>query len=124
MTKPLAIVFYERLLPGSQVVNRLADMGYRVQAMHIASEVPFAVETSTPMVVVVDLVLRAGDVSSIISQLKRSESTKHVPVLGICDPKNTKVAEAAIASGANLVAAEAGILEQLPRLLDHVLALD
>ena len=47
-----------------------------------------------------------------------------VPVLGICDPKNTKVAEAAIASGANLVAAEAGILEQLPRLLDHVLALD
>ena len=29
MTQPLAIVFYENLLPGRQVVNKLTDLGYR-----------------------------------------------------------------------------------------------
>ena len=33
MIQPLALVFYERLLPGSQVVNRLQDMRYRVQVV-------------------------------------------------------------------------------------------
>ncbi|HTI70305.1 MAG TPA: hypothetical protein VMF06_10075 [Candidatus Limnocylindria bacterium] len=124
MTRPLAIVFYERLLPGSQVVNRLADMGYRVQAMHVAAEVPHVVESCAPMVLVADLVLRSGDFSPIIARLKAADSTKHVPILGYCDPKNAKVVEAAIASGAKLVAGEAGILEQLPQLMEHVLALD
>ena len=120
----MAIVFYERLLPGSQVVNRLTDIGYRVQAIHTAAEVPQVVEKLLPMVLVADLVVRAGDFSSVISLLKKSETTKHVPVLGFCDPKKTKVVEAALASGANLVAGDAGILEQLPQLLEHVLALD
>ena len=33
MTKPLALVFYERLMPGSQLVNGLQDLGYRVLAI-------------------------------------------------------------------------------------------
>ncbi len=33
MTEPLALVLYERLLPGSQVVNRLQDLRYRVQTV-------------------------------------------------------------------------------------------
>ncbi len=125
MTKPLAIVFYERLLPGTQVVNKLTDLGYRVSTVHVASEIPQVVESQMPMVVVADLVLRAGDFITVITQLKRSPATSHVPVLGFCNPKkNKKLADAAVAAGANMVAAEAGILEQLPRLLDHVLAVD
>jgi hypothetical protein len=45
--------------------------------------------------------------------------------LGFCDPKkHRKLADAAVAAGANMVAAEKGILDQLPRLLDHVLAVE
>ena len=35
MTQPLALVFYEKLMPGSQLVNRLQDLNYRVQAVTI-----------------------------------------------------------------------------------------
>src|SRR5438445_9362650 len=38
MTTPLALVFYENLLPGSQLVNRLQDLGYRVQTIGDRSE--------------------------------------------------------------------------------------
>ena len=34
MTQPLALIFFERLMPGSQLVNRLQDMKYRVQAVN------------------------------------------------------------------------------------------
>jgi hypothetical protein len=40
VTRPLAIVFYEKLLPGTQVVNRLTDLGYRVTATQTAVDVP------------------------------------------------------------------------------------
>ena len=30
MTQPLALVWYEKLMPGSKLVNRLQDLGYRV----------------------------------------------------------------------------------------------
>src|SRR5262245_49139849 len=33
MTEPLALVVYEKLLPGSQLVNRLQDLKYRVQTV-------------------------------------------------------------------------------------------
>ena len=33
MSEPLALVLYEKLLPGSQLVNRLQDLKYRVQTI-------------------------------------------------------------------------------------------
>lgn len=124
MTKPLAIVFYEKLLPGSQVVNRLTDLGYRVTATQTAVELPRIVREGKPMVVVADLVLRTGDLVGIIQELKADEQTAHVPVLGFCDPKNKKLVEAAVKAGAKLVAADKGIPDQLPHLLEHVLAVE
>jgi PleD family two-component response regulator len=124
VTKPLAIVFYEKLLPGSQVVNRLTDLGYRVTATQTASDVPRLVREGSPMVVVADLVVRTGDFVSVIQKLKSDPATSHVPVLGFCDPKNRKLVDAAVKAGAKLVAADKGIPEQLPHLLDHVLALE
>lgn len=124
VTKPLAIVFYERLLPGSQVVNRLTDLGYRVTATQIASDVPRLARDERPMVLVADLLLRSGDFVPVIKALKSAPETEHIPVLGYCDPKNQKLVDAAIQAGAKLVAAEKGLPEQLPHLLDHVLAVE
>jgi DNA-binding NarL/FixJ family response regulator len=105
-------------------VNRLADLGYRVTATQSASEVPRLVREGGPMVVVADLVVRSGDFVSVIKSLKSDSSTAHVPVLGFCDPKNQKLVDAAVKAGAKLVAAEKGLPEQLPHLLDHVLAVE
>ena len=34
MTQPLALFFTRRLMPGSQLVNRLQDLKYRVQTVN------------------------------------------------------------------------------------------
>lgn len=124
MTQPLAIVFYENLLPGRQVVNKLTDLGYRVQTVQVASSVLETVRREKPLVLVADLALRHGDFCGVIAQLKQDPETTHVPVLGFTNTKNTKLVDAAVAAGAKLVAAETGVLDQLPQLLDHVLAVE
>src|SRR3954471_11529819 len=63
MTKPLALVFYERLMPGSQLVNRLQDLGYRVSTCTDLACVLAQAETELPMVLVMDLTSDHGDVN-------------------------------------------------------------
>ena len=36
MKLPLAILLYENLIPGSQLINRLQDLGYRVETINDA----------------------------------------------------------------------------------------
>lgn len=124
VTKPLAVVFYERLLPGSRIANRLADLGWRVAEAKQAGDIVGLVRSERPLVVVAELQLRTGDLCSVISELKLAPETEHVPVLGYGDPKNQRLADAALAAGARLVVAEAGVCDQLPQLLDHVLAVE
>lgn len=124
MTKPLAVVFYERLLPGSRVSNRLADLGWRVSEAKAASEIVHLVRTERALVVVAELEIRSGDLCPVIAELKASKETEHVPVLGYGNPDNRRLSEAALAAGARLVVAEAGVCDQLPQLLDHVLAVE
>ena len=50
MKQPLALVFYERLLPGTQLVNRLQDLHYRVQTIESAEALPEAAREAMPMV--------------------------------------------------------------------------
>ena len=123
MTEPLALVFYENLLPGTQVVNRLQDLGYRV---HVVIDVERLVEQATlikPLVVVADLVSQK-DICLAISRLKQNPETSHLPVLAFTGSKNKKSQAAAQTAGASLVAFEEAILAQLPRLLDQVLQIE
>ena len=55
MTEPLALVFYEKLMPGSQIVNRLQDLKYRVQTIGDAASLVEAGEHAKPLLVVADL---------------------------------------------------------------------
>ncbi len=124
VTKPLAIVFYERLLPGSRIGHQLADLGWRVSEVKQASELVAQVRVQKPVVVVAELALRTGDLCPVIIEMKQDPEISHVPVLGYADPANRKLAEAAVKAGVGLVAAETGILDQFPELLDHVLAVE
>jgi len=124
VTKPLAVVFYERLLPGSRIANRLADLGWRVAEAKQAADIVPLVRSERPLVVVAELELRSGDLCPIIAELKRTPETEHVPFLGYGDPKNQRLVDAALAAGARLIVGEAGVCDQLPQLLDHVLAVE
>lgn len=122
--KPLAVVFYESLLLGSQLANRLSDLGWRVQTVNSPASVTEAVRRHSPMLLVAELGLRNGDFCPIIVELKKDPALEHVPVIGYTSAKNKALQDAAVAAGARLVAVDTAILDQLPQLLDYALALD
>lgn len=121
MTSPLAILCYQKLFPGSQMVNRLEDLAYRVEVLNDASQLARMTQQLKPMVVLVDMDSSEHDVASEISSVCETTETAHIPVLAFAAGGNTAGQEAARSAGAKLVAGEDAILDQLPSLLDHVL---
>jgi CheY-like chemotaxis protein len=121
MTKPLALLVYERLLPGSQLVNRLQDLGYRVLTSgDLTALVPLS-QQEKPLVALIDLSFRSADPCDAIRQLRTHPDTAHVPVIAFCDPRDRPRQTAAHAAGATLVAASDGLLEQLATVIDRAI---
>jgi CheY-like chemotaxis protein len=121
MTRPLALVFYEKLLPGSQLVNRLQDLNYRVQAINDLAALLQSAQTEGPMLVVVDLETKGGDVCNVIAALKADAATQHVPIIAFAGEQATELLAAAQKAGATLVVGEATIANYLPQLLNQAL---
>jgi CheY-like chemotaxis protein len=123
MTEPLAIVLYERLMPGSQLVNRLQDLNYRVQVINDPALLVQFAEQSKPMLVLVDLE-SPSNVCGAISRLKQNPGTSHLPIIGFGMEPHPVLQEEARKAGVNLIANEAAILGHLPQLLDQALQID
>lgn len=123
MTQPLALVFYEAILPGSQLVNRLQDLGYRVLTHAQASTLVAQAKESKPFLVVMDLTVREGDVCEVLRSLRTTPETSHIPVLAFAKERQEQLRQQAHAAGATLVAGEVAILTHLPQLLERVLEL-
>jgi CheY-like chemotaxis protein len=121
MTRPLALVFYEKLLPGSQLVNRLQDLNYRVQAINDLAALLQSAQTEGPMLVVVDLEAKGGDVCNVIAALKADAATQHVPIIAFASEQSMALQAAAQKAGATLVVGEATIANYLPQLLNQAL---
>jgi CheY-like chemotaxis protein len=81
MTQPLALIVYERLLPGSQLVNRLQDLSYRVQTLGEAERLVECAEQAKALLVLVDLASTRSDVCAAIGRLKQNPATRHLPVI-------------------------------------------
>jgi PleD family two-component response regulator len=124
MTKPLALVFYERLLPGTQLVNRLQDLGYRATGVSTTDLLLAAAERDKPMIVFTDLNSSRFNVTDAIGQLRQNPATSHLPVIAFADEKNTALQSAARNSGATLVVSESAILTHLGPFLEQALALE
>ena len=124
MTKPLALIFYERLMPGSQLVNRLQDLGYRVSTCTDLTCLLSQVETELPMVMVMDLTSDKGDVNATIKEIRASEQTGHIPIIGFTSKTNKAAQNSAVEAGAKLVAVDEAVLQQLPHLLEQALEVD
>lgn len=124
MTQPLALLAYEAILPGSQLVNRLRELGYRVLCTGPSDILLSSACQEKPMIILMDLLSQAQDTLAIIRSLRAEAQTAHVPIIAFCPLKERKLQQGARTAGATLVAVSDGILEQLPALLDQALAID
>lgn len=124
MTQPLALVYYRSFVTGTQLINRLQEMDYRVHACHAVAELSELAQTLTPLLLVVELTENVSDVCAVFEQLRRNPTTRHLPVLAFSSLPDEKLAEQARAHGATLVASDAAVLAHLPQLLDQVLAVE
>ena len=123
MTEPLAMVFYERLMPGSQLVNRLQDLNYRVLAVNNAALLVAAAKRETPLLLFIDLAT-PGDVCGAIARLKSEPATSHLPVIAFAPDSEPALLDAAQKAGANFAVTETAIISHLPQLLEQALHLD
>src|ERR1700722_6924400 len=124
MTQPLALVLYEKLLPGSQVVNRLQDLGYRVLAVPAVDALQACAEQEKPMLVLVDLAATKAKVPEAIARLRQNPATSHLPVIAFADENEAALRASAESAGAALVVSDAAILTHLEQFLERALRLD
>ncbi|HAQ99910.1 MAG: hypothetical protein ACJ0BN_04570 [Limisphaerales bacterium] len=124
MSTPLVLLFYEKLIPGSQIVNRLQDLGYRVSSVTQSDKLIDEVRKHHPMALVMDLHSKTGDIPLSIQTLKEDLETQHIPVLAFAEVNNEDLHEKARLAGAKLIAGEEAVLDQLPHLMEHLLEVD
>jgi PleD family two-component response regulator len=124
MTKPLAILVYENLMPGSQLVNRLQDLGYRVLTLSEPRMLQEAAARERPLIVITDLASQASHVAIEIKGLKINPTTSHIPVIAFSNQERADLQNAAKNAGADLVASDTAVLNHLAQLLDQALQID
>ena len=124
MTSPLALLLYERLLPGSALGNKLRDQGYRIQHLTDAASLATTAEQDRPLVVLVDLEMKNSDNFAAIRLLKANTTTAHLPILAFSSPRHEKLQADALAAGATLIASDEAILAQLPAMLDQAMLVE
>jgi CheY-like chemotaxis protein len=124
VTTPLAIVFYEDLMPGSQLVNRLQDLQYRVQVVTDPGELVAVAGSAGPMLILADLVSTRADICALIQQLRRNPVTAHVPVIAFADDAEEALQGSARAAGATVVVADSAILTHLVQFIERALLVE
>ena len=124
MTEPLALVLYETLLPGSQLVNRLQDLKYRVQTVSDETLLLECCEQTKPMLVLAEIRVAHQKVCAAIARLKGNPATQHVPVIAFGTEGIPDAQKAALEAGATLVVSESAVLNHLPECLDQALRVE
>jgi len=121
---PLALLCYEDLMPGTQLVNRLQDQRYRVQVVGNAAELPAVAAQHGAMLALIDLVSKKTDVCGVIRQLRATAETSHLPIIAFADEADTALQAAGKAAGATLVVTDGAILTHLPQLIEQALQVE
>ena len=124
MIQPLILCLYERLLPAGQLVNRLQDLGYRVQSIGDPGTLTEQAEHEKPLLVMADLEPRQNKVCEAITALKKNSATSHIPVIAFASARNPAIQEAARTAGATLVVNDSAILVHLDQFLEQALQVD
>ena len=121
VTQPLALVFYRKLLPGSQLVNRLQDLNYRVQPTAEPAQLASFAQTEGPMLIFADL--ESAGTLELIGRLRADPVTRHIPIVAF-GSEDEPLLQAAREAGATLVVGETALLAHLPGLLEQALRVE
>jgi len=109
-------------MPGSQLVNRLQDLGYRVETVNNPKLLVEHAEKAKPLLVVADLEPASVNVSDALSRLKQNSATSHLPIIAFCADSSTDLPNTAKA--ANLVVTDTALVTHLPEFLQQALQID
>lgn len=124
MTQPLALVLYEKILPGSQLANRLRDLKYRVQTLSEADALVNCARQEKPLLALVDLVSARQNVCVAIRQLRNDPDTGHIPIIAFAPENQPDLHKSAREAGATLVTADSTILPHLAQFIEQALQID
>jgi CheY-like chemotaxis protein len=124
MTQPLALVLYERLLPGTQLVNRLQDLKYRVQTLAEPGRLVQVAQETKPMLVFADLQPAGDNVCAAIERLKKSPDTSHLPIVAFGAEEGSDLHQKAQGAGVTLLVGETALLNHLPQLMEQALQVE
>ncbi len=111
-------------MPGSQLVNRLQDLQYRVHAVTDPGELVAAAASAGPMVILADLVSTRTDTCVLIKQLRNNPATKHVPVIAFVDDAEAALQAAGRAAGATVVVGDSAIITHLEQFIEQALQVE
>jgi len=110
-------------MPGSQLVNRLQDLNYRVLSLNNPERLAATVQREAPLLLFIDLAV-PGDMGGVIATLRTNSATAHLPVISFAPETSAAALAAALASGANIAVSETALLNHLPQWIDQALNLD
>lgn len=110
-------------MPGSQLVNRLQDLNYRVLAVSNPALLAATTKRETPLLLFVDLEAR-GDIAGTIEKIRADAATSHLPIIAFAPDNQTARLDEARMAGANLTVGESALAGHLEMLLDQALHLD
>lgn len=122
--EPLALLLYQRLLPGTQLVNHLQDLRYRVQTLGSPAELAESAHNLKPMVLMIDMAAPSPELLIEIRRLREREETRHLPIIGFGVADTEEAKGAALAAGVTLLVSESAILSHLSQCLTKALELD
>ena len=121
--QPLALVFYERLMPGSQLVNRLQDLNYRVLAVNVTERLAATVQRELPLLLFIDLAM-PGDVCGAIAALHSTSATAHIPIVAFAPDNGEQLLAEARSAGAKVAVSDSAISNYLSQIVDQALQVD
>lgn len=124
MNSPLAVLFYEDLIPGSQLTNRLQDLKYRVQVAASAEELTSLAASAGPMLCLVDLASKQADICAVIRTLRGNTATAHLPIIAFADEDQPELQERAKQAGATLVVSNVALLAHLAQFIEQALRVE
>ena len=108
-------------MPGSQLVNRLQDLNYRVHAITDPAQLLECAQTEGPMLIFLDI--EPPDTQGFVSKLRAEKTTAHIPIVVFGNAPESRFTELQD-SGATLVVGESALLAHLPGLLDQALRIE
>jgi CheY-like chemotaxis protein len=101
-------------------VNRLQDLGWRVQSIHDAASLARCAEEQKPMLILADLMCTRSSVRDAIAELRRNNGTQHIPVIAFSSDESLN--DPAAHAGATLVVGDAAVLQHLNQFIDQALS--